>query len=150
METNCIGEKMRSITKEDEQAVLSKCLGNIKILRSFLQKQDKQSLERFHSNFNTIYQEICVILEEEKKEIEEKERKRREMLELIKAEGFNPATITQPVTSQIVAKPKSNKKAKYRYVTGNGEVKEWSGLGRMPNDLKEKIDSGISLEQFLI
>ncbi|MFC1040019.1 H-NS family nucleoid-associated regulatory protein [Pasteurella multocida] len=140
---------MRAITKEDEQVILSKCLGNIKILRSFLQKQDNASLERFYGNFNTAYQEVCILLEEEKKELAEKEKKRKEVLELIKAEGLDPATITQPVTSQVT-KPKSSKKAKYRYETKNGEIKEWTGLGRMPNDLKEKIDSGIQLEQFLI
>ncbi|WP_312123587.1 H-NS family nucleoid-associated regulatory protein, partial [Pantoea vagans] len=40
--------------------------------------------------------------------------------------------------------------AKYSYTDENGEQKSWTGQGRTPAAIKKALDSGKSLDSFLI
>lgn len=40
--------------------------------------------------------------------------------------------------------------AKYEFLDENGEIKQWTGQGRMPKMVKIEIDAGKSLDDFLI
>lgn len=48
------------------------------------------------------------------------------------------------------SKTKEKAKPKYAYTDENGIKKTWSGQGRMPKHIKESIESGKPLEDFLI
>ncbi|OEE34986.1 hypothetical protein A1QO_06265 [Vibrio genomosp. F10 str. ZF-129] len=39
---------------------------------------------------------------------------------------------------------------KYKYTTSEGEEKTWTGQGRTPRAIQEKIDNGLKLKDFLI
>lgn len=76
---------------------------------------------------------------------QEREAKRLELLELIKAEGFSASDFA---CGQPAAKAPKRKR-KYQYVEA-GETKYWSGVGRVPVAIQRELDAGTPLESFLI
>ncbi|ECB1328021.1 H-NS family nucleoid-associated regulatory protein [Salmonella enterica] len=76
---------------------------------------------------------------------QEREVKRLELLELIKAEGFSPHDLFDATASQKQAK----RKPKYQY-SENGVSKVWSGVGRVPVAIQQALDAGKTLDSFLI
>ncbi len=71
-------------------------------------------------------------------------QRRHEALEKLKEQiavlGFTPADLAPARTGRSNAKPK--------YGDGNGNY--WSGKGRKPVWLQERLDSGASLEDFAV
>ncbi|ARF52195.1 H-NS family histone-like protein [Pantoea stewartii] len=117
----------------------------------------KRTLKKFLSEcdfvfLTTLNEQITASLTERKAEHEaleqqqkEREAKRLELLELIKAEGFS-----QDEFASIHTAPKAAKrKPKYQYIEG-GITKYWSGVGRVPVVIQQELDAGKSLESFLI
>lgn len=117
----------------------------------------KRTLKKFltECDFNfltTLNEQIAAALAERKAEHDEQERqlmqreaKRIELLELIKAEGFSPADFAgcQPETKA------AKRKRKYQYVEA-GVTKYWSGAGRVPVTIQLELDAGKTLDSFLI
>ena len=117
----------------------------------------KRTLKKFLSEcdfvfLSTLNEQITASLTERKAEHEaqeqqqkEREAKRLELLELIKAEGFSPDEFASGHTAHKAAK----RKPKYQYSEG-GVTKYWSGVGRVPVVIQQELDAGKSLESFLI
>lgn len=117
----------------------------------------KRTLKKFLSEcdfvfLNTLNEQITASLTERKAEHEaqeqqlrEREAKRLELLELIKAEGFSPEEFASIQTAPKGAK----RKPKYKYIEG-GITKYWSGVGRVPVVIQQELDAGKTLESFLI
>jgi DNA-binding protein H-NS len=114
----------------------------------------KRTLKKFFSEcdfvfLSTLNDQITAALMERKAEHDEQERqlqlreaKRLELLELIKAEGFSP--------SDFVSQTKpAKRKRKYQYVE-NGVTRYWSGVGKTPAMIQQAIMEGKSLGDFLI
>lgn len=76
----------------------------------------------------------------------EREEKRRELLALITGEGFSPEEL---IGSKQREKSRITRPLKYQYMTDSG-LKKWSGVGKMPRQIRASLDSGKSLNDFLI
>jgi len=117
----------------------------------------KRTLKKFLSEcdfvfLNTLSEQIAASLTERKAEHEaqeqqkkEREAKRLELMELIKAEGFSPEEFASANATPKAAK----RKPKYQYIE-DGVTKYWSGVGRVPVVIQQELDTGKSLESFLI
>ncbi|WP_045853555.1 H-NS family histone-like protein [Raoultella terrigena] len=117
----------------------------------------KRTLKKFLSECDFIFlsalnEQITAALTERKAEHEAQEQQRKErdvkrleLMELIKAEGFSPEELASVHTSTTAAK----RKPKYQYIEG-GMTKYWSGVGRVPVVIQQELDAGKPLESFLI
>ncbi|TRW49499.1 H-NS histone family protein [Aliidiomarina halalkaliphila] len=109
-------------------------------------------------------QEVAVKLEnviEQRKE-EEAELKRAQAAKLadierirkeIQAAGLDPQDIlgtTASTPKKRSLRKRAPKPAKYEYTMSNGERRTWTGQGRMPKPIQKAVNSGKSLESFLI
>lgn len=101
---------------------------------------------------STLHEKITATLAERKAQHEaqeqlrqEREKKRLELLDLIKAEGFS---LSDFAGGQPAAKAPKRKR-KYQYVE-DGVTKYWSGVGRLPVAIQRELDAGKNLDSFLI
>lgn len=145
---------MTELTKEEEYDIISKHLGRITSLRKFSQTKDFEWLEDVRNKMDALLGEMRDEYEIKKRKAEELEEKRQKALEYILSLGLSPETLSEPVTiSGLKSKPKksaSEKKAKYHFNDEQGNIKEWSGVGRTPSVINKLIEEGYSLEDFLI
>ncbi|TNH04055.1 hypothetical protein FHQ26_00520 [Testudinibacter sp. TR-2022] len=137
------------MTKQAEFDIVKKYLSNAKSLRSFLSQQPGDWIDEALQKFSGLADEIQEQYREAEKAAAEVEQKRLELIELVKEQGFDPATLTQPTVPTIV-KPSSVVVDKYRYTTPDGVVHNWSGRGRMPLIFKGLVESGRILDEFLV
>lgn len=84
--------------------------------------------------------------EEAEKQRLEREEKRRELLALITGEGFSPEEL---IGTKKREKSRITRPLKYQYMTDSG-IKKWSGVGKVPRTIREALDNGKSLNDFLI
>lgn len=131
-----------------------KAFSNIRTLRA---KSRETSLEILEE----ILEKLTSIVEEKRHEEESglKEReKRKEKLEAIReqllAEGIDPQELLSNYgSSSKSAKQKSSRiprPAKYKYTDENGNEKSWTGQGRTPKAIKNALDTGKKLDDFMI
>ncbi|GAB6194626.1 H-NS histone family protein [Desulfocastanea catecholica] len=90
------------------------------------------------------------IAEEKAAEVENAERneKIRKIRELLVTEGIEPDELLDD-SSQKQGR-KTMRQPKYEIWNEAGEHITWTGQGRMPNSFKARIESGESLDTFLI
>lgn len=116
-----------------------------RVLKKFLRESDFAFLEKLNSRILTALDEkrAAHILEENERI--KRDEKRTELLALIESEGFTLADFAPEVGVKKIAR----RRQKYQY-TENGVTKYWSGVGRMPVVIQQAVDSGKSLDGFLI
>ncbi|WP_226692986.1 H-NS family nucleoid-associated regulatory protein, partial [Rodentibacter sp. JRC1] len=78
------------------------------------------------------------------------ENKRLALIKELEEKGWRPEDLLNPVTQKAKARHTRKAKNKYVYVTEIGETQYWTGRGRMPATLKAQVESGKSLDSFLI
>ncbi len=91
---------------------------------------------------------------EEEKAAEAANRERLEKLsqyrEMMIADGIDPNELMDAAVNIKVRKKREPRPAKYAYIDEAGEQKTWTGQGRTPAPIKAQLDSGKTLEDFLI
>ncbi|EGY28665.1 DNA-binding protein H-NS [Candidatus Regiella insecticola 5.15] len=134
-------------------AEMRRILSNIRSLRTFVRESDFEMLEESHAKLGVALEECRADYEAEKSQLAEREKKRLELIKLVKEEGFDISTLAIPVTTgQKKKKSKSPsiiREPKYQF-TENGKTQYWAGIGRQPNPIKKTIKAGGSLDDFLI
>ncbi|EKT1335106.1 H-NS histone family protein [Salmonella enterica subsp. enterica] len=114
-------------------------------LKKFLRESDFIFLENLSTRITDALTEKRAEYEVQESLRQERDKKRLELLELIKAEGFSLADFIDVPAPEKKAK----RKPKYQYVE-NGVTKYWSGVGRAPVVIQRELDEGKTLESFLI
>lgn len=92
---------------------------------------------------------------EEEREMQEREAKKKAVIQNALSQ-LEQEGISQEEAFELLSgnsnKPrrKAVKPAKYRYTTEDGETHTWTGQGRTPTTMKNAIEQGASLDDFLI
>lgn len=138
-----------AISKKQEHELMKRYLSNANALKGFLKTQDLAWVNSIYMKLGELIVELTQEYEIELLEAQEREKKRLELIAMIKAEGWNVADLINKAT------PKKNssqakKEDKYRFPDENGNEKGWSGIGKKPNALKALLDNGHQLDDFLI
>lgn len=136
-----------------------KVLCNIRSLRAAMRDLPMETQEKIQDNVLLIVsdnQTALQIQEEEKKRIENARQATLEKVNGLLAENGLTLSDLLPVvgttTSDSPAKTKQKRQPrdpKYRWVQ-DGEEKTWTGQGKTPKFLAEKLAEGRSLDEFLI
>lgn len=117
-------------------------------LKSNLKDLSVEQLEELKNKLTKIIEDR--VLEEEKvlQENAEKLEKIRKIREMIAAEGID----VEDLQSSFVERTgkRAPRKPKYEVYNEAGQRITWTGQGRMPNILKNRIEGGDTLETFLI
>ncbi|WP_028025015.1 H-NS family histone-like protein [Enterovibrio calviensis] len=127
-----------------------KVLLNLRSLRAVARELSLEQLQEALEKLQTVVAER----EETEAEAHEAEKERLEKLEkyremLIK-DGIDPEELLATLGG---AKPKSKRAArpaKYKYIDVDGSEKTWTGQGRTPKTIKEALESGKKIEDFLL
>lgn len=89
--------------------------------------------------------------EEKKKEEEEaKKAKIKEIQEQLAAAGISYEDLTELAEKSVSKRVGQKRPVKYRLEDKDGEVHNWTGIGRMPRVFKDVVDSGKDLEDYRI
>lgn len=124
---------------------IQEALTSKRTLKKFLSECDFNFLTSLNEQITATLAERKAEHDEQERQLMQREAKRIELLELIKAEGFSPADFAGSQSEKKAAK----RKRKYQYVE-NGVTKYWSGVGRVPVAIQQELDAGKPLESFLI
>lgn len=128
-----------------------KTLLNLRSLRAYVRNLETIQLEEALNKMTTVVQER----RKEQEAIDAQQAKRDVLLasvaQRIQREGMDIEALIDAMKHLESKKNKrSPRPAKYRYVDDNGKERTWTGQGRTPTAIQEKIDSGASMNQFLI
>ncbi|GAD79336.1 H-NS family histone-like protein [Vibrio ezurae] len=135
---------------------ITKTLLNIRSLRAFSRELTLEQLEEALDKLTTVVEERRENEAEERAAREEKERKLAEYAQQLISEGIDIEDLVAAVAGDTSAKSSKAKTkraprpAKYEYVNEAGEQKTWTGQGRTPSAIQTQLDSGKSLDEFLI
>lgn len=127
---------------------------NIRSLRAFTREEfTLQELEELLEKLTTVVSERKEVEEQELAEQAEREAKLAEYAKMIAKDGIDLEDLIAAMNGSE-AKTKSRKKrqprpAKYEYML-DGELKTWTGQGRTPSAIQDALDSGKSIDEFLI
>lgn len=128
-----------------------KILNNIRTLRAQARELTLAELEEMMEKFEAVVgerRESEAAIAEEVRQKEEKLAKYRQML---LEDGIDLNELTAGETGGAKARVKrAPRPAKYQYTDENGEEKSWTGQGRTPAMIKQALDNGKRLEDFLI
>ncbi|PIJ51177.1 DNA-binding protein [Erwinia sp. OLTSP20] len=128
-----------------------KILNNIRTLRAQARELPLAELEEMLEKLDSVVserREAEAAIAEEARQKEEKLAKYRQML-LEDGIDLNELTAGDSTSSKPRAK-RAPRPAKYKYKDENGEEKSWTGQGRTPAVIKQALDDGKKLEDFLI
>lgn len=128
-----------------------KLLTNIRSLRAFAREsmtldQLKDALEKLTQVVNERE------AEEEKLKAENKERteKLEAYRQMLMDDGIEPEELLSKSITAAKKKPRQENQEKYRFTNEKGEVKTWTGFGRMPKFLRKALDEGAKLRDYKI
>lgn len=128
---------------------LIKIISNRRRLKAFV-RRSSISVDEIESVFTDVISELK---NEFSKELEQKrlhEQKIAEFKELLKAENLSLSDFFDVAEQEQKTTRKQKAKPKYEFTDETGTQKQWSGRGIMPKYLRERIEAGASLEDFLI
>ncbi|EIZ1085898.1 H-NS histone family protein [Klebsiella oxytoca] len=130
-----------------------KTLNNIRTLRAQARELSPETIEE-------LIEKLIVIAGERREEEKAKEEANREhkekiqkLRDLLAEQGVDPYELIEEGGS---VKPRKQKKvrekrpAKYKYTDETGAERTWSGQGRTPVGIKAALETGKTLEDFLI
>ncbi|GAK84362.1 DNA-binding protein H-NS [Vibrio ponticus] len=131
---------------------LTKTLLNIRSLRAYSRELTLEQLEEALEKLTLVVTERKEVEEEERAARAEQEAKLAAIAEQIAKDGIDVDALISALAGETKTKTKSKRAprpAKYKYLD-NGEEKTWTGQGRTPSAIQAELDSGKSLEDFLI
>ncbi|ELA9367446.1 H-NS histone family protein [Vibrio parahaemolyticus] len=127
---------------------LKKILLNMKNFRSAVKDFSVDELTEVKDKLAKLIDEAKFKAEEEEREQEERQRKLDEAAEILRASGLSLDMLGEHMKQ---VKPKKVKRPdKYQYLDDTGEQRRWTGQGRTPKAIQDKLDQGASLDDFLI
>ncbi|PNQ50902.1 transcriptional regulator, partial [Vibrio agarivorans] len=132
---------------------LTKTLLNIRSLRAFSRELTLEQLEEALDKLTTVVQERQESEQAEQEALAAQEAKLAAIAEQIALDGIDVNALISALAGETKSKAKSKRAprpAKYKYLDTNGEEKTWTGQGRTPSAIQEHLDSGKSLDDFLI
>jgi DNA-binding protein H-NS len=127
---------------------LLRIMSHSRRLKSAVKELSTEQLEDIKEKLQGIIEERVSAEAAEKQENQERLEKIRKYRELLAADGINPGELAE----HTLEKPgkRNPRQPKYEVWNEVGERITWTGQGRMPNVFKARIDSGESLDTFLI
>lgn len=127
---------------------LLRIMSHSRRLKSAVKELSVDQLEDIKDKLQAIIEERVSEEELEKQENLERLEKIKKYRELLAADGIDP----DELTDSSMEKPgkRNPRQPKYEVWNEAGERITWTGQGRMPNVFKARIDSGESLDTFLI
>lgn len=127
-----------------------KTLNNIRTLRAQAREIPIAALEE-------MLEKLSVIVNERRDEeassadaVREYNEKIEKFRALLSEEGIDPQDLLETGVSTKQRKSRAARPAKYKYVDESGEEKTWTGQGRTPKAIKDHIDAGKSIDDFLL
>lgn len=125
-------------------------LSNIRSLRMLARESELPWLEDALGKLKTVINEKKEEIKLEEQERAEKAECIKEVLEIMNSMGVSAEELCSVATGTGVLKAKASKEQKYQYTDHKGRIKYWTGQGRTPKAIAEKIEAGSSLDDFLI
>ncbi|MDN3609686.1 H-NS family nucleoid-associated regulatory protein [Vibrio ostreicida] len=132
---------------------LTKTLLNIRSLRAFARELTFEQLEEALDKLSVVVAERKEAADAEREAMAAQEAKLADIADQIKQLGLDKDMVISALAGEASGKQKSKRAprpAKYKYIDGSGDEKTWTGQGRTPSAIQEQIDSGKSLNDFLI
>ncbi|SDG73471.1 DNA-binding protein H-NS [Vibrio xiamenensis] len=133
---------------------LTKTLLNIRSLRAFARDLTIEQLEEALDKLTIVVEERREKDEAEQAEKAAQEAKLAAIAEKIAQDGIDVTALIDALSGETKTKKSKSKRtprpAKYKYIDVNGEEKTWTGQGRTPSAIQAELDSGKSLDEFLI
>ncbi|NGZ66593.1 H-NS histone family protein [Vibrio aestuarianus subsp. cardii] len=127
---------------------LKNTLLNIKNFRVAVKDFSVDELLETKEKLARLIDEAKAKAEAKKKEQEEQQRVLNEAAAILKASGLSIDMLGEHIKQ---SKPQKAKRPnKYQYVDENGKDRRWTGQGRTPKAIQDKLDQGAKLEDFLI
>jgi DNA-binding protein H-NS len=127
---------------------LLRIMSHSRRLKSAVKELSTEQLEDIKEKLQAIIEERVSAEAAEKQENQERLEKIRKYRELLAADGINPGELTEHTLEK--SGKRNPRQPKYEVWNEVGERITWTGQGRMPNVFKARIDSGESLDTFLI
>lgn len=126
-------------------------LNNIRTIRANARDHELIALEE-------MLEKLTVVVNERREEAQAHEAVNRERAEklakyrdLLIQDGIDPnELLSGPQSVQGEKKKRAPRPPKYQYTDENGDVKQWTGQGRTPSAIKTALDSGKTLDDFLL
>jgi DNA-binding protein H-NS len=127
---------------------LLRIMSHSRRLKSAVKELSTEQLEDIKEKLQAIIEERVSEEAAEKQENQERLEKIKKYRELLAADGINPDELAE----NSLEKPgkRNPRQPKYEVWNEVGNRITWTGQGRMPNVFKARIDSGESLDTFLI
>lgn len=130
-----------------------KVLLNIRSLRAIARDLTLEQLEEGLSKLTSVVEERREDEAQDRKSREERDRKISEYMNMLRADGIDPAELFPLGTASTGEKAtkRAPRPPKYKYTDENGEPRTWTGQGRQPVAIRKAIEEqGKSLTDFLI
>ncbi|MCK8336003.1 H-NS histone family protein [Erwinia amylovora] len=135
-----------------EAESVRKVLSNIRSLRAFAREVPFELLADMAEKLNSVVEDRRGEAEREAKEREQRDARKRELLEMITSEGFSVEELTGGAAVSETGRKKrvvQQVPAKYQYEL-DGKTLYWTGRGRKPKPIEQALAAGKSLDDFLI
>ncbi|ACY85801.1 H-NS histone family protein [Edwardsiella piscicida] len=129
---------------------LLKSLNNIRTLRAYARETQISVLEEMLDKLRAVVSERREEIEQAESSRREREEKLKSYREMLMAEGISLDDLLEMEKVTERKAKRAPRPAKYEYLDENGEIKQWTGQGRMPKMIKIEVDAGKSLDDFLI
>ncbi|MBT0722459.1 H-NS histone family protein [Rosenbergiella collisarenosi] len=125
-------------------------LSNIRSLRVLARESELSWLEDALGKLTTVINEKKEEIKLEEQARAEKAESIKEVLEIMNSMGVSAEELYGVASGNGVLKAKASREQKYQYTDDKGRTKYWTGQGRTPKAIAEKIEAGASLDDFLI
>ncbi|MCZ0750111.1 H-NS family nucleoid-associated regulatory protein [Aeromonas enteropelogenes] len=127
---------------------------NQRSLRAALRELSFEQLTEAKEKLDLIFQEREETELKAMQEQEERQAKLAEFQAMLEQAGIDPSELlgageSKGAKESAVKRTRAPRPAKYKY-TEDGVEKTWTGQGRMPKAIALAVESGASLESFLI
>lgn len=127
-----------------------KVFTNLRSLRAAAREHTIDQLQEMLEKFQIVVAER----EEVEAEFEAVEKERNEKLEkyrtMLMQDGINPEDLMSSMATTKQKSKRAARPAKYKFIDTDGSEKTWTGQGRTPKLIKDAMDAGEDLSQFLI
>lgn len=128
-----------------------KVLNNIRTLRAQAREVSISDLEDMLEKLEAVVNERREADATIASEIKEKEEKLAKYRQMLLEDGIDLSELTAADNSAGKTRARrAPRPAKYQYTDEYGEAKSWTGQGRTPAVIKQALDAGKKLEDFLI
>ena len=128
---------------------IKKTLLNIRLLRLHLRKLTIKQLEEALGIMTVVVEEAR---NKEKSELSKQHNKEAQIYAIankIEQEGIELSALIDVLTKHNVRR-RTPRPPKFKYIDKSGAEKTWTGQGRTPNPIREQLEQGRSLSEFLI